>query len=1350
MRIAFHLLLVCLLLAVTPAIAADFPVRYLGIENGLSNNAVIHIYQDARGFMWFGTYDGLNRYDGYKFKVFRNHIGDSSSLADNSIYYIEGADDNRLWIGGRKGISIFNPLNETFSPAFYTPHAGTRPQKLNGNIHVIQALTGGPVLVGSEGDGLLAFDAGGSKGRQVPLQQTTAYEVTAIEQDGDNHYAWVFVQNKGLCRYSVAGNRLQLLNNQLVKANYLKLDRQGNLWVGAEDGLYRYDIATNRFSANYTPGYGKIVNLCEDRQGVLWIASDGNGILLLNPGQTQAAPLQFSGSSEGLSSNSVYSICEDREGRKWIGTLRGGINIIEARRNAFELHRFSTNAPRGRINNFIFSFGEDEPGYIWVGTDGAGLKYWNRKTNEVITYTHDSANASAISSNFVTSILRDSYGRTWVGTWFGGINLYNRATHGFRHFSCFNTATQAEERNVWLLYEDRQRRLWASTTNNGTLYLFNNTNNRFELFDPQLVNMQCLAEDHTGAFWGGNYTSLVKIDRENKKHRVYPLGYTIRCIREDRQGNFWIGTDGGGLLLFNRSDGSFTRYTDAHGLPSNSILRLLEDNKGNLWMSTFNGLACFDTHTRTARAFSQSDGLQSNQFAYKAAGELRSGEFIFGGIKGFNIFYPDSVYAGTAAPPLYLTAVRVNNQPLEQNNSWITGKTTGAVLQIKVPYDKAALSLDYTALEYTSPDRISYAYFLEGWDKSWNYVGEARTANYTRLQEGHYIFKIRATNAQGVWGAEVSTISIIVLPPWYRSWWAYLLYGLVIVSAFYVYISYTGRQQRLQYEIQLARLANEKEKELHEKKLSFFTHVSHEFRTPLTLIINPVKELLQGKEPAPEQKTLNTIYRNARRLLSLVDQLLLFRKADTEGDRLHLSRLDMVQLCNEVFLCFAQQAKAKHIDYRFTAGSEKIELWADAEKMEIALFNLLSNAFKFSPEGSSIECSVKESGQEVLITVSDTGYGIPPDAGDRIFEKFRQAGTANAATGFGIGLFLVKQFVEKHGGSIRYTSRLQEGSRFTISLPAARVSAGPAPVPVTPAARHALFEELMEGEASLEEASPALLPADAASAEEMVTGKKSILLIDDDTDTRQYLRQLFTDQFIVYEAANGQEGMEGVARYLPDLVISDIQMQGMNGLELCRQIKQTDTLCHIPVILLTASASADTRLQGIEDGADDYITKPFEKDFLLGKVNNIIRSRNVLQQYFLDRITLQQTHIRVPAEYQEFLKRCIEIVEENLDTDDFTIKKFAQAIGMSHSALYKKVKSVSGQTVNAFIRSIRLRRAAVLMLQENLTINQAAFQVGIGDSKYFREQFCKLFGMNPSEYIKKYRHSFNREYNVVK
>nr|WP_295870299.1 two-component regulator propeller domain-containing protein [uncultured Chitinophaga sp.] len=1330
----------------TTTFAVGYPVRYLGIEDGLSNNAVTSVYQDHKGFMWFGTYDGLNRYDGYRFKIYRNKIGDSTSLVDNGIYTMADDSHHQLWVGGRRGVSVFNPASEKFSMPAYRPVNSRALHKVNENIHIIKADENGRVLVGTEKNGLLVFDNSLYNGRQMAIHQhgktITDYEVTGIRFTGTS--AWIFVQDIGLCRYENGQQALTVVSGEIPRANCLNLDKAGNLLLGTDTGVFRYVAATNKFSGNVLPENSKIVHLYTDRAGTTWCASDGNGLYLVTGTDVPARPFTSPGSRARLSSNAVYSIYEDREGRKWIGTLRGGINIVEPRRNPFELNVLNRSPDARAIDNFIFSFCEEDEKNIWIGTDGGGLKRWNRETGALTSYLHDVRQPQGISSNFITSIIHDVHRDLWISTWFGGVNRYRTATGKFEHYVCFNPYTRTAENNVWLVYEDRQQQLWASTTNNGTLYRFDPRENRFGLFDSSLVNIQCLAEDRDGQLWGGSYAALIRIDKDHLHHRRFNIGYTVRSIYHDKKGNFWVGTDGGGLLRFDRQTGAYTRYTMTEGLPSNSILRMLEDNNGNIWISTFNGLSKFDPVKKTFRNFSASDGLQSNQFGFNAALALRSGEFAFGGIKGFNIFYPDSVYAATGIPPVWLTSININNTPVTALDNYVSGRTPeGEVREITVPYDKATIAFDFVALEYTLPDKISYAYRLRGWDNNWNYVGQTRTANYTHLQEGHYTFEIKASNADGFWSPEIRTVSLTVLPPWYRTWWAWLLYITTTLAAIYLYIRYKAREERLKYEIKLAYLEKEKEKELNEKKLSFFTNISHEFRTPLTLIINPLKELLQKND-----RDLGTVYRNARRLLSLVDQLLLFRKADQGGDQLKIAPLDIVNLCQEVYLCFSQQAKIKNMQYDFRATSPAIEIYGDSEKLEIAIFNLLSNAFKFTPDNGTIIFEVDEAADTVTIVIRDSGCGIDGDAGDRIFEKFRQAQDRKESlqTGFGIGLYLVKHFIEKHHGSIRYESRVKEGTAFRISLKKGSVHFAGTPLLENSGQKSAFLEEL-SAEVNLEPRETAVAEADIPTT--TITEKKSILLIDDHAEIRQYLRQLFKDKFVVYEADNGVSGFSAVERYMPDLVISDIQMEGMDGVALCVKIKQTDTISHIPVILLTGSSAADTRLRGLESGADDYITKPFDNDLLMAKVNNIIRNRNLLQQYFFERITLKNTNIRVPAEYQDFLKRCIEIIEANLEDETFSIKKFTLEIGMSHSSLYKKVKSISGQTINSFIRSIRLRKAAVLLLRENYSITQAAMQVGIGDIKYFREQFVKLFGMNPSSYVKKYRHSFNSDFNIT-
>lgn len=1348
-NIIFFVLISFLITGIPCLAFNDPPVKHLGIDEGLSNNGVTSIFQDHHGFMWFGTFDGLNRYDGYSFKIFRNVLGDTTSLNANGIRVISEDADHQLWIGTGKGLNIYNPLKANFHSAKFKSWNSISISPLESIVRAIQKNNkDGCMLIGTQQKGLLVFQKHSRTGVQIPFTfwkgHEGDYNATAIAFDSTRQMAWVFIQQAGLCLYSIENKNLQLLNGTIKKADCLKLDSKGNLWLGNENGLFLYNMRSNVFSNNVLPFKGRIMNLFEDWQHVLWISSDGSGVWSMPVGQTLPAPYQ-PGSGSSLTSNSVYTIYGDLQGNKWIGTLRGGINIIPFNENLFK-HITYQGSGQNNSNDFIHSFAEDEKGNVWIGTEGAGLKYWDRHNNTFTNYRHNTNNSGSISSDFIANTLCDSQGDLWAISWFTGVNRLKKGSQKFEHFDCFNSRTGAFDNNAWLVFEDSREQLWVSGANEGALYLFNRKENRFKVFDENLANIHSIAEDRLGNIFVGFRASLVQIDQVNKKHRSWFIGQSVRSILEDSNRNLWVGTDDGGLLLFDRTEGTYQRYTTADGLPSNSILCMLEDGKNNLWLSTFNGLCKFNTIDKTCRNFSKSDGLQSNQFSYNAAIALRSGEFLFGGIKGFNIFYPDSILEKTKTDKIYLTGIKINHKPVEENYSYVKASSSEWVKKIELPYDQAVLSLDYVSLDYNNADKIRYAYKLEGWDRNWNYVNNIRTANYSRLHEGTYTFKIKVINGGGIWSNETNLLTVVVWPPWYRSWWAYCMYAFLFVSAAYLYIVYNKRQERLKFEIKLAHFEKEKEKELTEKKLSFFTHISHEFRTPLTLISNPIKDLLRKIDTPEEQQELKIVHRNARRLLSLADQLLLFRKADAATDILKCSRHNFYQLCHEVFLCFVQQAKGNQQEYLFEFQNQELELYVDREKIEIALFNLLSNAVKYTPEGGKITFRVTETGNEALIAVTDTGYGIAPAAASRLFEKFYRAPSGNtpAQTGLGIGLFLVKSFVEAHKGSVSFQTATGEGTTFLVTLKKGNKHLEGLLILNEPQYETAMLAELAED--VLEEGPvPAITDV---KVEELVTDRLTILLADDDNAIRRYLQQILKSKYEILEAVNGAEALKMARQRIPDLVISDIRMEEMDGIELCKKIKQDQNLNHIPVILLTGSSKEEVQLQSIESGADAYITKPFDKEILLAKVENLFKSRSELQKYFFNEVTLQKNTLKISPEYKEFLDKCIVIVEQHLDDDQFTIKKLAHDIGMSHSYLYKKIRLMSGQSVTGFIRYIRLRKAAEVMIQTSCNVTEAALQVGISDVKYFRRQFNQLFGMNPSEYIKKYRDPFNKAYQI--
>lgn len=1319
------------------AINAQSPVSYLGINQGLSNNAVTCIYQDHDGFMWFGTYDGLNKYNGYSFHVFRNIIGDTISLLDNHIYKINSDGNNNIWVGCSKGISIYNPLHSRFfSPQFTKLHS-QKPEPLSDQAVAIEKIED-KIFVGTSNNGLIVFPKGSYTGKQIECagSENAGYNVSCITYDSSRHIVWLIVTGLGLCQYDFKTEKILLKNSTVKQGRCIYINTDGELLIGNQQGVYR--LNGNAFMPDIRVPVMDVRSIVEDAKHELWIASDGNGLWSIPADGNKATP--FPSGDNSLNSNVVYDLYVDKEGRKWIGTLRGGVNIVEENKSSFETISYN-NGNGGTVNDFILSFCEDHKSNIWVGTDGAGLRYWDRATNSFTKYIHNSTRSS-ISSNFITSITQDSKNDIWISTWAGGINKLNKLNNSFKHYTCYNPAQNREEKDVWFTYEDSKKRLWASATNTGHLYTYNRATDKFELFDNSVGDFQAMVEDRAGNLWAGNYTSLFLIDPTEKKHKEFKIGYPVRCIHEDKKNNFWIGTEGGGLLLFDRETGKYERFTIKEGLPNNTILQLLEDKSGNFWLSTYFGLCRFNPSLRVSRNFTQSDGLQSNQFSFNAALTLKSGEFLFGGIKGFNIFYPEKVLDKKQIPDLFLTDLRIDNTPFEENIRYVTGYRENKISHITVPFDKAVLSLDFVALEYSGPDKIKYAYFLKGWDKGWNIVDNIRTANYSRLQEGSYTFYVKAMNTDGAWSEGKELLSIKILPPWYRTWWAYLIYIATITGIIYLYLLYYKRQERLRYEVKLALMDKEKEKELTEKKIAFFTHISHEFRTPLTLIVNPLKELFADITTEPVHKKLNMIQRNAKRLLSLVDQLLLFRKADAVDQQLHMEYFDLSEACNDVYLSFSHLAVSKKINLIFNKPGYELPLYGDKEKIEIILFNLLSNAIKYTPSGGTISLLIEETASLLNIHVKDSGYGIPVNVGNKLFDSFYQANNTEKAsqTGFGIGLYVSQKLAQAHFGNLSYKSTPGNGATFTLTLPKGVTHVlNPAAMNVNNE-KQTIIKELVEDLAehiTLDD-KDVVRDNDSKVIDKITSGLPTMVIVDDNDELRNYIRGIFGQKFNIYEADDGVPAFELINKELPDIVISDLVMKKMDGIELCRKMKESSNLAHIPVILLTGSSSDQSKLRGIECGAEDYINKPFDKELIVARVQNILMARNRLQQYFFNVVTLKPTSY-IDSDNKEFLERCIRIIDDNMDNPDFTIQVFSQQIGMSHPSLYKRIKSVSGLTVNVFIRYLRLRKAAELLINTNNTIVEVTYITGFNDMKYFREQFFKLFGMNPSEYVKRYR-----------
>lgn len=1349
--------------------AASLPFSTLGIEHGLSNNTVRSIFQDHNGFMWFGTVDGLNRYDGSGFKVYRNKINDTNSLVNNIVYTITEDSAHNLWLGTRQGISRLDPILGRFA-AVQLKTRGTGPyNELNTVIKDIKADRNNNIFIGSEGMGLLVCAKNTIQAEPVPLignnGSITQYTAKNIRVDNDNN-VWVLVHKIGLALYDRKTKKLVLVNDAVANAAWIETEGH-SIWITQGTILYNYNTA-NRLLTPALQGpadndsNGVLLFFSIDAAHRFWIARMNGKMISWKPGEASAI-VQGPGNNNYASYGGMYALFIDKQSRMWVGTGRGGLQIVDPLKGRFRTITHEPGNDNSLVDNIVYSMYEAPDGKLYIGTDGNGVQIWDRVTNTFTFLPHEPGNPATLSDIIIPRIMADHTGQIWIVTFRKGINRYDPVTKKIERFTLINSLSHYENNVVFTVCEDRQHRLWASALRQnsvyGGLYLYDRAANRFDLFDAALSDLFSLYEDKQGNLWGGNLNQLIQIDREHKQHKFYSIGHAVRSIAEDHNGNFWIGAEGGGLQLFDRTKGRVTaRYTTNEGLCNDMVLNILPDSLNNLWISTFNGLSKFDIAKRKFNNYYQADGLQSNQFHFNSALALRTGELAFGGIKGISLFRPADIRSDHYMPRLLLTDLSINSVPIEKDNRFIKQAEDGHITSLTIPYDKAVFSFRYTALEYTAAEKISYAYYMEGWDRNWTHTGNIQTAAYTHLNEGHYIFRVRSTNAEGEWNPQEIAIRITVLPPWYRSWWAYTLYAIAVLGAIYLFYLYKIRQNRLHYEVKVAQLQAkeaqltiQQEKEIHEKRLAFFTHVSHEFRTPLTLIIDPVKELLSradagaGEKNESQHNALNMVFRNARRLLSLVDQLLLFRKAESESDSLRVTELNVSALGRDVYDCFVHQARIKRIDYRFECAEDTIILYADREKLEIMLFNLLSNAIKFTPSGGKVIFQITTTTDNVTIQVTDSGPGIPPEVGDQLFNRFYQVkgGHTSSKTGFGIGLYLVKHFTTLHHGQVNYESKPGEGTTFRISLQTGTAHFAATEIYANGSTQPVFLEEL----APVAESAPTEQNKDLDT---LVTEKPTILIVDDDDDLRRYITQVFSHDFNIIEAVNGREGVALAQQYLPDLIISDMTMPELGGLELCRQVKDNPSLTHIPVILLTASTAQDNKLKGLESGADDYITKPFDKELLKARVVNLLKKRNSLQQYFYNEITLQKNDQKVSVEYREFLDKCIGIVEKHLDEETFSIKTLTMELGMSRSTLYRKVNSVSGQSIVGFIRFIRLRKAAELMINTEHNVTEIASMTGFNDIKYFRSHFNQLFGMNPSEYIKKFRKPFHNDLRINK
>ncbi|WP_375443906.1 two-component regulator propeller domain-containing protein [uncultured Fibrella sp.] len=1333
----------------------SYSFSHLTIDQGLSNNQVTAILRDRKGFLWVGTMSGLNRYDGYSFNVFTYNELDSTSLPANSISKLYEDAKGRIWVFTTAGLCVYDPVSDRFTrtidpilKAFSLP-AGSINDIRNdqaGNYWFLYA------------DGLYRYSPRTRK--TVLIKPQSGQTMSDFLQDA-NGDLWIIYRNGLFTKLDRNSFQVQYTNTQLAERTRneryrFKRDQESNLWIYASstnNGVYQFSEADQ--SLTHIDKKSRPLRLNNDiirdleigDNGRIWIATDHGGLNIIDKKNgTVTYSLNDPDNGRSLAQNSVNTLHKDHENTMWVGTFKRGVDYYNPDVNRFTLYQHSPLKPASLPTNDINRFAEDATGNIWVGTNGGGLLYFDRHANTFKRYVNNPANTNSLSSDVIVSMTVDHQNKLWIGTYFGGLDYFDGRQ--FRHFQHDPAnANSLSANSIWDVLEDSAHTIWIATLNKGL--------DRYNPATGQFTNFQhlrgvysgyvtALLEDRQGNIWAGTGYGL-SVLRKGKANFDHILASkspgslsnnNILSLCQDSRGLLWVGTQDG-LNAYDPKTNRFTVFREKDGLIDNNILTITEDGYKKLWVTTTKGISYLSVEPSAQSLqvrvinYDESDGLQGKQFNKGAAFRTRSGDLLFGGVNGFNLINPSTIRINTSKPPVVLVNLQVNNSTVrtgqEVNGKVILPQSISETKLITLGPDENAFSIQFAALSFFHSLKNRYRYKLDGFNKNWvDTQGNNRTATYTNLDPGDYEFRVMAANSDGVWNEEGARVTIRILPPFWKSTAANILYCLLVIGGFWAGRRFIQQRERMKYKAQHERETSLRLHELDLLKIKFLTNVSHEFRTPLSLILTPIESYI--KQPSAtvslEKGQLQLIHRNAKRLLNLVNQLLDFRQMEVQEVRLNLSEGDIVKFIREVSLSFSVLWESKHIQFTFMSWTDSFETMFDENKVERILFNLISNAFKFTPEGGTVVVSVDldttVDPNQLIIQVRDSGIGIAPANQPKIFDRFFQADLPASVVneGSGIGLAITNEFVKLHGGTINVESDGLHGSCFTVALPVVDLTMAPKPA-LTP---------------SPEELTTANWTAPTDSPVDRQSGKPILLLVEDNDDFRQYLRDNLRERYQIEEAKDGQEGWEKAMAVMPDMIVSDLMMPKVDGTTLCRQIRTDQRTSHIPFIMLTAKSSEEQRLAGLEMGADDYITKPFSFELLQVRIKNLIDRRAQQHSTFQRTINIKASDISITSLDEKLIEKAILLVEKNMANADFSVEELSNDLGMSRAHLYRKLLSLTGKSPVEFIRIIRLSRAAQLLEKSQLTVSEVAYEVGFNNPKYFAKYFKEHFNVLPSQY----------------
>ena len=1339
--------------------------KHFNLAQGLSNSTVEVLFQDSRGFVWIGTRDGLNRYDGNEVLVFKNNSKDPRSISDNYITSIIEDNKHTLWIGTTNGLNRFDPKRLTFKRYKQKPTGGVShnyitslAERENGTLW-IATLGGGITILDTATD---TFTHLTTKTKSLKSDFVNSLFIDANKQ--------VFVGTEvGMQKLENDEEPFRFSDieiNKIVKKNavaikIIRQDKGGNLLLGTnEDGLVLYNDVLKSFrlfqhneAIPQTLGSNLVRSICVTPNGSVWVGCVNGGLNLLDPISGNFYNYQNDPNDpKSLSQRTVSAILADDQANLWIGTHRGGLNIFMPNETKF-VHHKQKNGVNSLSYNDVKAFCEDKNGSIWIGTDGGGLNLYNRESGIYTHFTYNPANKTSISSNEILDIFEDKQGTLWISTWGGGLNKYN-GNGTFTRFKTSENPQSISSNYVQKTFEDSQGRLWVATYFGG-LNQYNPKNQTFTRFVSGKngsrisgKNIVSLTEDKQGNIWAGTDDGgLNRIDARTQYVRHYfnkeEKMPDLRVLFVDSRGRLWLGQKG--LFLYDKTLDRFRVFPKNEALSGEFIKGIVEDEKGHLWISTSTGIKELSPKDETIHNYNFSDDPKGQEFEANAALRAKNGELFFGGINGYHTFFPK--YMTTTRrfnPNLYITDFQIFNKkirptddesPIDVDISYIQ--------QLSLSHQQSTFTLGFASLNFSSLENNQFKYKLENWDQDWITVGNQQKASYTNVKAGKYTFKLMCANNEGTWSTQVKTLDISIHPPFYETGWFQL--AVLSLLSWVAYRVYTFRKHQT-----IQKLQEAAKEEMYQMQLQFFTNISHEFRTPLSLILGPLEKLQQMEASITSRSYYTIMHRNATRLMSLINELMDFRKAESGMLKLNVMPGNLYGFLEEMTEEFSEVAREKRISFAFVGSDQAKEVWFDRQILEKIVINLLSNAFKYTNENgritlklldslenhpilfsNSLEITNEYQAKEYkFISVTDNGVGISSESIPKLFERYYRK--SDLHLGSGIGLAFVKSLTTKHKGMIKVYSEREKGTEIIVGIPTAKED-------YTESERWVKNNAMTVRLDTMDPNYENHLQKDQltnTSKEPQEAQKPVILIVEDNVELSGFLKNNLDKAYQIVVAKEGREGFEMAKLTFPNLIISDVMMPVMNGIELCKRIKNDPETNHIPFVILTAKGGIQAKLEGVESGADYYFEKPLSVDLLELTLRNIFSQKSRLKEKLLKDHHTDIKEMVHDAKLKKFMDELITTIESQLTDPAMNIDSICVEMGMSRTNLYNKIKSLTGQSIGDFIRTIRLRKAAQLLTEGEMSITEVMFCVGIQTQSYFTKAFKSEFGQTPSQFVK--------------